>query len=101
MGNHLIDFEAVDRAALARGKGLLPWITPEGEQRGDEWVALNPHRDDRKLGSFLLNLRTGMWSDFATNDSGCGVISYYAFVDGIRPYEAARRLNNALGGGYV
>ena len=43
---------------------------PDGKKKGNEWVALNPTRSDSSLGSFSVNLNTGEWADFATNDKG-------------------------------
>lgn len=34
-----------------------------------EWVAFNPNRHDRHLGSFRVNLSTGKWADFAVSDA--------------------------------
>lgn len=55
-------------------------IAPEGERRGDNWVMLNPRRHDRKLGSFMINLRTGIWKDFATDEGGGDIVSFIAYI---------------------
>jgi hypothetical protein len=64
---------------------------------GSEWVARNPMRADRHLGSFKINLRTGRWADFATGDAGGDLISLRAYLDGIRQGEAARRIAREIG----
>jgi hypothetical protein len=43
---------------------VLRWL-PDGRREGREWVARNPTRNDKRLGSFKINLQTGQWSDFA------------------------------------
>ena len=69
--------------ALAHAKILLShWL--EGKFEGDEFVALNPSRDDGKLGSFKINVKTGRWSDFATGESGGDIVSYYAHVNSLQ-----------------
>ena len=70
---------------------LRRWL-PDGRQRGAEWVALNPKRPDRHIGSFSVNMRTGHWSDFATNDRGGDVISLAAFLHDLSQSQAARQL---------
>jgi hypothetical protein len=35
-----------------------------------EYIVLNPRRADNHLGSFSINLRTGCWADFSSNDRG-------------------------------
>ena len=81
--------------------GVLPnllnrWL-PDGRIIGAEYVARNPTRDDRKPGSFSINMRTGKWADFATGDKGGDVVSLAAYLAGIRQVEAAERLAIMLG----
>ena len=73
---------------------------PRGKQQGEEWVCLNPNRADRKLGSFKVNLRTGLWADFATNARGADMISLVAFVKNCSQTEAAIKLANQIGVDY-
>jgi hypothetical protein len=63
---------------------------------GNEWVARNPTRNDHRLGSFKVNLRSGRWADFATGDCGGDLISLRAYLDGVRQSEAARRIAREL-----
>ena len=92
-----IDFEAVNRAALASLPSLLMRWLPDGKRVGAEWIAKNPTRADRRPGSFKINLRTGKWADFATGDKGGDVISLAAYLGGTRQIEAARNLAQMLG----
>ena len=92
-----IDFDAINRIAL----GVLPtlaarWL-PSGRREGGEWVALNPRRADRRLGSFKINIRTGKWADFATGDAGGDPISLLAYLDNLSQASAAQRLAGLLG----
>lgn len=95
-----IDFEALNRALLPRLPDLARDWLPGGRVEGNEYVARNPHRDDRHLGSFKINLRTGKWADFASGDRGGDVISLYAFLNGLSQVQAARRLAAEAGGAH-
>ena len=92
-----IDFKAVNLAALAALPSLLSRWLPDGRREGNEWVARNPTRSDRRPGSFKVNIRTGSWADFATGDKGGDVVSLAAYLDGSRQSEAARNLCQMLG----
>ena len=87
-----VDFEAVNRAALARLPLLLGRWLPGGQRQGPEYVARNPTRPDRRPGSFKINLTTGRWADFASGDKGGDPVSLAAYLFGLRQGEAARRL---------
>ena len=92
-----VDFGAVNRAALASLPALLRCWLSDGRREGQEWVAINPRRDDRHLGSFKVNMKTGRWADFATGDRGGDVVSLAAYLAGISQTEAARHLAKMLG----
>ena len=92
-----IDFEAVNRAALAALPSLITRWLPRGKRLGGEWVALNPCRADRRPGSFSVNLRTGKWADFATGDKGGDLVSLAAFLSGTSQTDAGRNLAKMLG----
>ena len=92
-----VDFESVNRAALAALPSLLRRWLPDGRLLAGEWIARNPTRHDRRPGSFKVNVRTGRWSDFATGDKGGDPVSLAAYLAGTRQLEAARRLGAMLG----
>ena len=94
---HRIDFAAINQAALDDLPAILARWLPRGRIEGDEYVALNPRRADRRLGSFKINLKTGRWADFATNDGGGDPVSLAAYLAGCGQAEAARRLAAMLG----
>lgn len=87
-----IPFDDIKGAALSRAEALLPQWLPEGKREGHEWVALNPTRADGRLGSFKVNISTGKWKDFATQNSGRDMISLYGYLHGLKNGEAAKRL---------
>ncbi len=72
-------------------------LLPDGRLEGREWVALNPTRVDRHRGSFRINIQTGRWADFATDDKGGDVIALVAYLEGTSQIDAARRLINMTG----
>lgn len=94
-----VDFERVNAVALARLPELLARWLPDGRTSGREYVARNPTRDDRRPGSFRVNVQTGKWADFATGDRGGDVVSLAAYLGGLSQLEAARRLADMLGVG--
>ena len=96
-----IDFDAVNREALSRTPAILMDWLPGGKLLGKEYLALNPTRDDRKLGSFSINIVTGKWGDFATGDRGGDLVSLYAYIHGIGQGESVRELAERLGVNHV
>ncbi|MCC7168319.1 MAG: hypothetical protein IT565_12190 [Rhodospirillales bacterium] len=96
-GGPRVDFDAVNRAAMVRLPDILGRWLPGGRIEGLEYTALNPRRSDQRPGSFRINLRTGRWGDFATNDRGGDPISLGAYLFGLSQVEAARKLADMLG----
>jgi hypothetical protein len=92
-----IDFAAIDREALGCLPAMLHRLLPNGRREGNEYLALNPRRGDRHLGSFKINLKTGRWADFATGDKGGDVVSLIAYLEGCKQGEAALKLTRLLG----
>jgi hypothetical protein len=92
-----IDFSYINRVALGALPQLLAKWLPRGRREGVEYVALNPTRADRHLGSFRVNLRSGKWADFACGAGGGDVVSLTAYLGGIGQREAADRLARMLG----
>lgn len=92
-----IDFAVVNRAALSSLPSLLCKWLPDGRLINGEWMAKNPTRLDRRAGSFLINVQTGKWADFATGDKGGDVVSLAAYLGNLSQVDAARRLSDHLG----
>jgi hypothetical protein len=62
--------EQIDRMLITQMERLARELAPDGERHGAEWVALNPGRSDTRKGSFSINLRSGVWKDFAAGQGG-------------------------------
>jgi hypothetical protein len=97
MTHNPIAYRRIAEAARANADGIVRQWLPTGKRIGHEWAALNPRRDDRHIGSFRINLRTGAWADFATNDHGGDLISLAAYLFSLSQAEAALRLAHMLG----
>ena len=94
-----LDFTALNKRLLPRIESLLCQWLPEGRRAGHEYIARNPKRNDKKPGSFKVNLTTGAWGDFAIDGiKGGDLISLYAYLNGLRQGETAKILagENAL-----
>lgn len=96
-GHSKVDFVRINREALGRIESIVARWLPDGQQRGREWVALNPRRTDHRVGSFSVNLATGRWADFATGDKGGDLISLAAYLGQLSQVEAARNVAAMLG----
>ena len=92
-----INFGLINDAAVAVLPSLLKRWLPHGRIEGNEYVARNPTRADRHVGSFRINLRNGRWCDFATGDAGGDPVSIAAYLAGLSQIEAAERLAAMLG----
>jgi putative DNA primase/helicase len=86
-------FAEARKIISSNASSLIRNLLPYGRQEGDEWVTLNPTRNDHSLGSFKIRLSTGEWFDFATNEGG-DFITLYASVKCISRYEAACQIAN-------
>jgi hypothetical protein len=95
--NRPLDFDAINRAALDVLPAVLARLLPGGKAIHREWVALNPRRADRSLGSFKVNRYNAKWCDFATGDKGGDPVSLVAYLHGVSQSEAARLLAQMLG----
>lgn len=90
-------FAAVNAAAKGQIESLCRGWLGRCERSGDNLMALNPTRADKSIGSFGINVKTGVWADFATGDRGGDIISFCAYIHGMSQIEAARALAKTLG----
>lgn len=91
-----LDYQGIASAALtAAGELLKEWL-PDGHARGKEWVSKNPTRRDQSEGSFSVNMTTGSWGDFATDDGGGDLISLHAYLTGLSQSQAAVEVADRL-----
>ncbi|MCL2298371.1 MAG: hypothetical protein FWC38_00795 [Proteobacteria bacterium] len=93
----MLDFKSIAASALASIETLLAEWLPHGRRDGHEYKSLNPTRADSREGSFSINLNTGAWADFATDDKGGDLIALYAYLNGVSNAEAAKTIANKLG----
>jgi hypothetical protein len=92
-----IAFRRIAETARANCGAIVTQWLPRGKRQGTEWCALNPRRDDRRIGSFRINLRTGAWGDFAIDERGGDLISLAAYLFNLSQAEAALRIAQMLG----
>jgi hypothetical protein len=91
-------FEEVRQRAHAVYPSLLASWLPDGQQRGRYWLgAKNPTRNDRRAGSFVIDLAKGSWRDYATDDHGGDAISLYAYLEGLSQGEACHAVAAMVG----
>jgi putative DNA primase/helicase len=91
-----VDFAAVKAASLRSLNFIIPRLLPGGKRVGDEWVVRNPTRNDNNAKSFSINMRTGVWSDFAMDESGGDMIDLYVYLKGGSNIQAKDALADML-----
>ena len=79
-------------------KNYIQSLLPGGKWQNNEYVVLNPTRNDTTPSSFSINGTSGKWADFATDKAGNDLIGLTAYIRNITPIEAcfyigARRHN--------
>lgn len=85
-----LDFEGLSRFLLLRINELLPSWLPGGKIVGHEYCCGNLSGSQGK--SCKVNIRTGMWADFASDGRGGDLISLYAEIHKIGQGEASKQL---------
>lgn len=94
-GNDKLDFKEINEALLRRSRELLPKWLPGGKIEGREFKCGSLRGESGS--SLSVNLETGLWADFASNDKGGDLISLYAAIEGIGQGAAAKRLKDDMG----
>jgi hypothetical protein len=92
-----IAYRRIAEMARANCAAVVTQWLPRGKRQGVEWCALNPRRNDRHIGSFRINLRTGAWADFAIEERGGDLIALAAYLYGLTQAEAALKIAQMLG----
>ncbi len=90
-------FKAVKAATLDSLDFIVPRLLDGGKKVGDEWTVRNPTRNDAKPGSFKVNMKSGVWKDFATGESGGDIIDLYVYIKGGTVVQAKDALAEMLG----
>ena len=90
-----INFAALADALLARAPSLVPEWLPGGVVAGHEYKcgSLSGGGGD----SCSVNLTSGKWADFATDERGSDLLSLWGAMHGVRGFEAARSVAKAYG----
>ena len=97
-GGRLVDFKAVNQAALDRWHDVLARLFPRGEAHDNEMLVGSLHGEaGRSLKIRLRGDRKGVWCDFATGEKGGDPVSLVAAANGVSQIEGARRLAILLG----
>lgn len=99
--NNYQDFTALNNAALYNSRSLLASWLPGGKFCGDEYVVRNPTRIDNTAGSFLINVSTGRWCDFATGERGSNFQSLYAYIFRASYVDAGNELARLFSAGFT
>jgi hypothetical protein len=92
-----IAYRRIAETARANCVSVVTRWLPRGKRQGMEWCALNPRRNDRHIGSFRINLRTGAWADFAIEERGGDLIALAAYLYSLSQAEAALKIAQMLG----
>ena len=92
-----VNFTSIAYSALRSADQIVRDLLPDGRREGHEWVARNPLRSDKRAGSFRINLTTGKWADFATDDRGGDLVSLAAYLNKSRQLDASRWLSERFG----
>jgi len=90
----MIDFPAIAQAALDRAETLVSQWLPGGHKSGHEWLVGDLSGNPGE--STSINLRTGVWADFAGDAKGGDLISLFAAIHNIEQLEAAKALAELL-----
>lgn len=90
-----IDFVELGRALLDRADQLVPDWLPGGDIVGNEYVCAD--LSGGKGRSCSVNLTTGRWADFSSDDRGVDLVSLYAASRGLNNGQAAREIMRDLG----
>ena len=88
-----LDFTGLAQRLLINSETLVPQWLPGGRRRGHEWVCGDLGGGEGT--SLSVNLLSGRWADFATDDRGGDLISLYAAIHELPMAEAYRELDDA------
>lgn len=85
-----IDFASLARDLLGRADSWVEQWFPNGRRDGHEWKVGSLAGEAGR--SLSINLRTGVWKDFASDEGGGDLLSLYARSRGLGMLVAAREL---------
>jgi putative DNA primase/helicase len=88
----MANFRKIKESYRWNSLSTLKQLIPNGKIEGNDYVVANPRRNDRKAGSFRIDIATGRFNDFATGDRGGDIIDLAAFVYNCNTAAAADKL---------
>ena len=88
-----MNFAAINQIVLLNHKSFLDSFLPGGRFLGNEYIVRNPKRNDNREGSFKINIKTGVWYDFAIVKGGSDFISLYAYLNDYSQSKSAKSLS--------
>jgi hypothetical protein len=88
-------FDSTAGELLKRAEIVCRHLLPRGRREGNEYKAGDLY--GAKGDSLSINVKTGVWKDFATDDGGGDLISLWAAVKGVRMIEAKDEAETWLG----
>jgi putative DNA primase/helicase len=92
-----LDFDAINDQARGCLESLVREWFPAGHKEGSEYKIGSLSGEPGR--SLSINLRTGVWTDFASGDNGSDPVSLLAAIRNVGQAEAARELAGRLGTG--
>ncbi|WP_374491615.1 VapE domain-containing protein [Brachymonas sp.] len=90
-----INFKALADALLASADTLVPAWLSGGRRQGHEWVCGSLAGEAGS--SCSVNLHTGKWADFSSDEKGADLLSLYAAIQGLSMTRAAVQIARELG----
>ena len=90
-----IDIKEIAASAIPHALNICQSYLPEGKLAGREYQCSN--LTGGKGDSCKVNITTGKWSDFATDEQGGDLVSLVAAVKHCSQLEAAKELANFIG----
>lgn len=88
----MADFSKIKKAYKENPLLFLKSLIKNGKTEGNNYVALNPRRNDTKTGSFKIDIASGKFYDFSSGDKGGSILDLAMFVWGCDLIEATQRL---------
>jgi len=90
MSDQRIDFKLLAEQLRASANMIVPRLLPGGRLVGQEWTCGD--LSGGKGNSMKVNINTGVWCDFSSNEKGGDIISLKAAIDKCSMLEAAKSL---------
>jgi putative DNA primase/helicase len=89
----MANFRKIKETYRQNPLNVLKQLIPNGKIEGNDYVVANPRRNDRRSGSFRIDIATGRFNDFATGDRGGDIIDLAKFVYNCNAVTAVDKLS--------